>query len=34
MMSGHWFENAFDECAGLERLVFWNRDVMFAVQLG
>ncbi len=34
MMSRNGFEDAFDERAGLERFVFWNRDVMFAIQLG
>ena len=33
-MRGHWFEHAFDQRAGFERLVLWNRDVMFAIQLG
>ena len=34
VMSRDRFEHAFDECAGFEWLVLWNRDVMFAVQLG
>jgi hypothetical protein len=34
VVSGHGLEHAFDKGAGFERFVFWNRDVMFAVQLG
>ena len=34
MMSRHRLEHTFDERAGFERLVFWNRDVMFAIQRG
>ena len=33
MMRGYGFQHAFDERAGLERLVFGNGQVMFAVQL-
>jgi hypothetical protein len=34
VMCRHRFEHAFDERAGLERLMLWNRDVMLPVQLG
>ena len=34
MMRRHGLEHAFDEGAGFERFVFWNRDVMLPVQFG